>query len=229
MSQSFAAAPKDFIRQHFTAVRSSLSLDQRTAAEEVILAALFESEAWRRATVVCAYLPIRGELNTLPILDRARVDGKPCALPVTLTAAAEGKMVFRRLSGQTPKELPIGRFGIPEPPDSHPNLSRNELAGALILVPGLVFDDEGFRVGYGGGYYDRMLAELKTAGIPHTAAGLCYAVCRTPTLPREPHDIPVDLILDERRITYPHGNERHHRKETLSVPLHAQATGVSAG
>ena len=206
MSGSYADAPKDFIRRHFTAVRNSLSPGQRAAAERGILTALFAHEAWQRATVVCTYLPIRGELNTLPVLDRARIDDKACALPVTLTGAAEGSMVFRRLRGMTPKELPVGRFGIPEPPASHPALSLQDMAGALILVPGLVFDEGGYRVGYGGGYYDRLLAKLKRAGIPHTTVGLCYSVCLTAALPREPHDIPVDLILDERRIICPHGH-----------------------
>ena len=206
MSPSLADTPKELLRQHFSALRGSLSPEDRAAAEAAILTTLFESEAWRRATVVCAYLPIRGELDTTPILARARRDGKPCALPVTLTNASEGRMVFRHLSDKTPAELPRGRFGIPEPPDSHPDLSPADMACALSIVPGLAFDNEGFRVGYGGGYYDRMLAGLRAAGIPHTAVGLCYAVCRTPTLPREPHDIPVDLILDERRITHPHGN-----------------------
>ena len=206
MSGSYADAPKDFIRRHFTTVRNSLSPGQRAAAEGGILTALFAHEAWQRATVVCTYLPIRGELNTLPVLDRARIDDKACALPVTLTGAAEGSMVFRRLRGMTPKELPVGRFGIPEPPASHPALSLQDMAGALILVPGLVFDEGGYRVGYGGGYYDRLLAKLKTAGIPHTTVGLCYSVCLTAALPREPHDIPVDLILDERRIICPHGH-----------------------
>ena len=205
MSGSYADAPKDFIRRHFTAVRNSLSPGQRAAAEGGILTALFAHEAWQRATVVCTYLPIRGELNTLPVLDRARIDDKACALPVTLTGAAEGSMVFRRLRGMTPKELPVGRFGIPEPPASHPALSLQDMAGALILVPGLVFDEGGYRVGYGGGYYDRFLARLQAERVPFTTIGLVFSDCRTDALPREAHDFPVDIILDERRTTVTHG------------------------
>ena len=196
---------KAYLRRHYTAVRGSLSLGERAAAERAIFAALFDSELWQNARQVCAYIPVRGELDTLPLWDRARLDDKSCAVPVTLTGIGEGQMVFRRLGGRTPRELPLGRFGIPEPPDTCPTLTPAELEGALILVPGLVFDDQGFRVGYGGGYYDRFLADLRARGISVTAVGLAYSVCRTQALPREVFDRPVDYVIDERRMIRTHG------------------------
>lgn len=196
---------KAYLRRHYTAVRGSLSPGERAGAERAIFAALFDSEIWRNARLVCAYVPVRGELNTLPLWDRARLDDKSMAVPVTVTGTAEGVMVFRRLKGMTPGELPAGRFGIPEPPATCPTLTPEELEGGLILVPGLAFDDEGYRVGYGGGYYDRFLADLRTRGISVTAVGLAYSVCRTQALPREAFDVPVDCVIDERRMLCPHG------------------------
>ena len=195
---------KEALRRYYLEVRGSLSSEERAAAEAAILTRLFAEECWQRARVICAYLPIRGELDTTPILRRAEAEGKLCALPVTVTGAAEGKMIFRSLLGLSPEALPKGRFGIPEPPPTHPTLSPAALEGALVLVPGLAFDDDGFRIGYGGGYYDRFLSTHREAGISLTAVGLAYGVCRAPSLPREPHDVPVDFILDERRSTRSH-------------------------
>lgn len=197
---------KACLRRHYTSVRSRLSPRERAAAEEALFSILFESPLWRDAKVVCTYLPIRGEPNTYPILHRAQADGKAVALPVTVTGTAEGRMVFRYLQGKSPHELPTGRFGIPEPPPTHPELTQQDFSEALILVPGLAFDDGGFRIGYGGGYYDRMLADLRAASIPTAAVGLAYSVCRPHSLPHEAHDIPLDYIIDERRLTAIHGH-----------------------
>ena len=197
---------KAALRRHYTALRASLSPEERAAAEEAIFQTLFAAPLWQKASLICTYLPIRGELNTHPILSQASAEGKAVALPVTVTGASEGRMVFRPLMGLELRELKAGRFGIPEPPDTHPDLTLQDFAGALILVPGLAFDDKGFRIGYGGGYYDRLLAELRSASIPVTTVGLAYAVCRPHSLPYEAHDIPLDYIIDERRLAATHGH-----------------------
>ena len=196
---------KALLRREFEEARGSLSPDERLAAEQAITAALFSRPAWAAAPLVCGYLPVRGELQTLPIWERAAAEGKGYALPVTVTGAREGKMVFRSLPRFAPRELIPARYGLSEPSEACPTLPPEDFTGALILVPGLAFDDNGFRIGYGGGYYDRFLHTLREREIPVTTVGLVFAACRTATLPREPHDIPVDLILDERRITRTHG------------------------
>lgn len=114
-------------------------------------------------------------------------------------------MVFRRLTGLAPHELEKGRFGIPEPPPRCPELTPSQLENALILVPALAFDDRGYRLGYGGGYYDRYLGFLRDKGISVTTVGLAYGICRAKLLPHEPHDLAVDIIIDERRTVLTHG------------------------
>ena len=198
---------KQLLRAEFTAIRDKLSPQERAAAETVLYERLFAMTAWEQAPVVCGYASVKGEPDTAPILARAASEGKCLALPVTVTGAREGRMIFRAVKGGHSPLIPA-RFGIPEPDESCPALTPADLAGALILVPGLAFDRRGFRVGYGGGYYDRFLESLRTAGVPHVTAGLCFAACRAEALPREPHDIPVDVIIDERRMTLSH--ENHH-------------------
>ena len=121
---------KTALRRHYAAVRAGLPPRERAAAEQAIFHTLFESPLWQNAAVICAYLSIRGEMDTRPILERARVEGKLVALPVTVTGAEQGRMVFRPLLGLEPHELPTGRFGIPEPPETHGDLSLRDFAGA---------------------------------------------------------------------------------------------------
>ena len=196
---------KASLRRYFSDLRRGLTPDERHAAETAMYEKLFSLPAWREAPVICGYVSVRGELNTDPILRRAAAEGKTVALPVTVTGAAEGRMVFRALPNGDFSRLTPARFGIPEPDEACPSLTGKDLTHALILIPALAFDENGYRLGYGGGYYDRFLSFLREAEIPHTAVGLTYAVCRAATLPRNAHDIPVHIILDERSTTIPHG------------------------
>ena len=197
---------KASLRRYFSDLRRGLPPDERHAAETAMYEKLFSLPAWREAPVICGYVSVRGELNTDPILQRAAAEGKTVALPVTVTGAAEGRMVFRALPNGDFDRLTPARFGIPEPDESCPSLTGKDLTHALILIPALAFDENGYRLGYGGGYYDRFLSFLREAEIPHTAVGLTYAACRAAALPREAHDIPVHIILDERSTTIPHGS-----------------------
>lgn len=199
---------KKALRASFTALRNSLPPEERAKAEAAIRHHLFSLPVWKNAPLVCGYASMRGEIDMMPIRKQAVSLGKTYALPVTVSDSREGEMIFRRLSGLSAHELAPARFGILEPIETCPTLTNRDLAGALILVPGLAFDDFGFRLGYGGGYYDRFLRTLKTAGIPVTTVGLVFSVCRADTLPRESHDTPVDLIIDERRITATHGAQQ---------------------
>lgn len=185
------------LRTRFRTLRDSLQGEARQLAETAIIERLFSLPAWREADLICGYISMRGELNTDPIWARAAAEGKDYSLPVTVTGAGEGRMVFRRTEGYAPHSLIPARFDIPEPPCTCPTLTPSEFSGALILVPGLVFDGEGYRLGYGGGYYDRFLASLRDAAVPVTTVGLAFSCCRIPRLPREAFDIPVDLVLDD--------------------------------
>ena len=193
------------LRRHYASLRESLPEEARAVAEDIIRKQLFALPAWRTAALVCGYVSMRGEIDMAPVWDHAIAEGKAYALPVTISGAREGQMIFRRTAGFSPETLVPARFGVREPSETCPVLAPAEFAGAVILVPGLTFDDSGFRIGYGGGYYDRFLASLRDSRIPVTTVGLTFADCRTSLLPREAYDIPVDYVIDERRITASHG------------------------
>lgn len=196
---------KSLLRKEFLQIRDSISAQDRATWTAAILDRLFALPAWREASVICSYISIRGEIDTSPIRARAALEGKGFALPCTLTGADEGRMVFRLLPPDPSYPLACGRFGIPEPDESCPELSPDRLQNGLMLLPGLAFDACGYRIGYGGGYYDRYLAGLSQRGISLTTVALAFSPMLTRSLPHEAHDHPANIIIDERRTHIIHG------------------------
>ena len=194
---------KKLLRQRFRLLRDGVAPNDRTVWQAEIYARLLALDAWRDASLVCGYSSVRGEIDLDPLCLAARSAGKAYAIPRTAGAIADRDMVFCRIGEHD--TLVTGSLGIPEPPADAHALSSSELRGALIVVPGLAFDRGGYRIGYGGGYYDRLIGDLRAEGIPVTTVGLAFSVCITDTLPHEAHDCPVDYIISERSIIRTHG------------------------
>ena len=147
------------------------------------LAALFAaSEAYREAKTIYGYLPYNQEVRTVPMLEQALKDGKRVAVPKVYG----DEMKFLYLDDLT--KVSKGYAGIPEPIADGP-VADDETA--LVLMPGLAFDPQGHRIGYGGGFYDKFLA----AEPNHPTLALCYEFQLLPELDTEEHDIPVDTVL----------------------------------
>jgi 5-formyltetrahydrofolate cyclo-ligase len=143
-------------------------------------------------TVVSAFWPMPGELDLRPLLEALHARGCVCALPVVI--GPNTPLVFRTWEPGT--ALATSRFGIAEPTADRPP-ARPQHA----LVPLLAFDDEGYRLGYGGGFYDRTLAMLRADGAgPLVAIGVGLEAQRRPALPREPFDEPLDWLLTEEGV-----------------------------
>lgn len=140
-------------------------------------------------TVVSAFWPMPGELDLRPLLEAAHARGCVCALPVV--AARNAPLVFR--SWEPGVELVVSKFGISEPGPDRPVVRPQH-----SLVPLLAYDDDGFRLGYGGGFYDRTLAALRTDGAgPFLAIGAALSVQAHARLPREPFDEALDALVTE--------------------------------
>ena len=190
---------KSALRAELAARRAALDPTERAEIGRAVIDRLVALPAWQTAPVVCGYMSARGELDLLPLWHAVAAAGKTFALPVTVTGAREGRMVFRATPDFCPERLITARFGISEPPDTpdFPILSPAELQGGIMVVPGLGFDRDGYRVGYGGGYYDRYLEGLAAAGVSILTVGLCPAACHVEQLPRAEHDRAVHLVIDE--------------------------------
>lgn len=180
----------------------SLVGEARAEAERTLLEVLYTQPFFREASLITAYIPLPGELDLLPLWRRADAQGKRVAFPCLTEGSHE--MQFRIMPGYRPELLEEGPHATRQPPQSCPALSDAAFAGALLILPGLSFDDYGTRLGYGGGYYDRFLHRLSFQHIPVITVGLMLEACRGLSLPREAHDIPVDYVISEKGVTVTH-------------------------
>lgn len=159
-----------------------LSPEEIHRRSALLCARVLETEAYKLAEAVYGYLPFNQEVDLTPLLQQALADGKQVALP-----KCQGKeMRFILISDLS--QVQPSPFGAPEPIADGPVAAH---AHALVIVPGLVFDRRGYRIGYGGGFYDRFLS--REPG--HPTLGLCYDFQQTDTIEPEDHDIPVDTVF----------------------------------
>ena len=170
-------------------LRRAIRERKRAMTEEEIvsrsarLGELFaQSEAYRNAATIYGYLPYNQEVRTVPMLEQAIRDGKKVAVPKVYGDTM--KFIYLEDLSQVAK----GYAGIPEPIADGP-VADDETA--LVLMPGLAFDPQGHRIGYGGGFYDKFLA----AEPNHPTLALCYEFQMLPQLDTEEHDIPVNTVL----------------------------------
>lgn len=136
--------------------------------------------------VVAGYWPLEGEIDPLPLMTALAARGHVLALPAVTETG--GILEFRRWAPGD--ALESGPRGTSHPADAPPVIPD------AVLVPLLAFDRRGFRLGYGGGYYDRTLGGLRRGGAL-VAVGLAFAAQEVETVPTDPWDIPLDLIATE--------------------------------
>ena len=141
-----------------------------------------ESDAYRACRTLYGYLPYNQEVRTVPILAQALADGKQVAVPKVYG----DDMKFIVLTDLT--QVSKGYAGIPEPIADEP-VAEDETA--LVLMPGLAFDPQGHRIGYGGGFYDKFLSREPN----HPTLALCYEFQMVEHLETEEFDIPVDTVI----------------------------------
>jgi 5-formyltetrahydrofolate cyclo-ligase len=178
---------KRALRAELIAVRARLPADERAERSRAIAERIEAVAAFRDARVVALYAPLGTEVDALEIARRARRRGARVVFP---RAAAGRLLAFARCE---PAELARGPLGAAEPPPGAPAVDAAEIE--CVVVPGVAFSLDGLRLGRGGGYYD---ATLKT--MAHAARiGVGYDVQVVPSLPREPHDVPLDAVVTEAR------------------------------
>ncbi len=145
-------------------------------------------KAAEAAKVVAGYWPVSDEMDVRPLMEHFHGLGLACALPVVI--GRDQPLLFRRwLPGM---ELAPGAYDIPAPPPKAPVLTPK-----LLLVPFLAFDRKGWRIGYGGGYYDRTLEVLRDAG-DVVAVGAGYGAQEVAEVPHDFNDQKLDWIVTEK-------------------------------
>ena len=178
---------KNAIRKRILARRDALSLLEIDSLSRVVAGQLLASASYKAASTLVLYSSIRSEVTTSEIFVAAAADGKRVLYPRTVGTTLEFVAI------ENLEALETSRFGIGEPRSGE----AIPLTGIdLIVLPGVAFDEQGIRLGYGLGCYDRALAATKRP----TLVGLAYDFQVIASLPREEHDIPVDYVVTERRI-----------------------------
>jgi 5-formyltetrahydrofolate cyclo-ligase len=185
------------IRRDILRRRDAIDPAIRKTKDGRILDRLTALPAFKTAHTVLSYASFRSEVDTFGIMQYCLEHDKEVVLP-RVEAASKTLHLYEVGSID---ELAPGHWGIPEPPVSEGR--RRDVGGLdLIIVPGAAFDKVCNRLGYGGGYYDRLLAQRKVPAI-----ALAYEEQVVSVLPVEPHDVRMDMIVTDVRILYCRGQK----------------------
>jgi 5-formyltetrahydrofolate cyclo-ligase len=186
---------KKLLREHIRAARKALDNGRQESASRLACAIIRSSEVWKQARVVALYMAVRGEMSPAPLLQAAWEQGKTVLLPLC-DPDIFGAMRLVPCDG--PESLTTGAFGIPEP--LPPRDDAPIPAPDLVIVPGVAFDRQGYRLGMGGGYYDRLFAG--PACVDARRLGLAYDFQLVETLPRQHWDMPMHGVCTEKELIW---------------------------
>ncbi|MFO8060733.1 MAG: 5-formyltetrahydrofolate cyclo-ligase [Bacillota bacterium] len=195
---SCPSGEKRRIRRVLRSRRDALDSAERKALNRGVSLLLLSTPEYVRAHHIMFFASFGGEICTWGMMDRALDDGKKVYLPRTDPDRRRLTPVRVRRSGGVIANLAPGPYGIKEPAGQAADPGSLD----LVCVPALAFDREGFRVGYGGGYYDRFLRRLSPSA---RTVGLGYHLQVLPRVPRGEHDQPVDAIVTEREVIHCRG------------------------
>lgn len=196
MDRSALALEKAGLRKWAKNLLSATSSDERRSAGIHAAATARSMPHWKNAELVLAFLSMPKEIDTSPLIEAAIAEGKRVGVP----RIHDGDIAFVELTSDW-REWPRDRWDIPEPPASLAGLSAKAIVSVptIILVPGLLFDRSGGRLGRGKGYYDRFLTSLSaerltTSQTPHALAtiGYGYESQLVDRVPMDELDSPLD-------------------------------------
>ena len=173
---------KKALRQMIREKKRAMTPEQIEAASNRLGELFAATEQYKNASCIYGYLPYNQEVRTVPMLQRALDEGKRVAVP----KCYGDEMRFIYLDDLS--QVAEGYCGIPEPILDEPVADD---PAALVLMPGLAFTEQGQRIGYGGGFYDKFLAQEPN----HPTLALCYSFQMVDEIPVEEFDKPVDRVL----------------------------------
>jgi 5-formyltetrahydrofolate cyclo-ligase len=183
---------KALLRKQLCTLRDQVSPELRRQMSRQILAQLHTLPFWNEASSVLLYASIRGEVETHELITES-LQQHPCVV-LPRVDKNEGRLVLYRIFSW--QDLIPGGFGIYEPRTTGlSEISPNTIDCAII--PGICFDTSGARIGYGKGYYDKLLA-----GLTIPTVGFCFEHQLVSRVPCEPHDQHVRMIITEKRVIY---------------------------
>ncbi len=179
---------KKDIRIYARSIRQDIHQKNGREFSEKINDHFFQTQHFMPRTVFAAYYPIGSEVNSRPLMDTLNEQGHLTALPII--TSKEEPLIFRLYrSGDA---LTKGSFGVPEPSSHMPSIIPD-----FLIIPMLAFNSQGYRLGYGTGFYDRTLEDLRRIK-PIKAIGVAYSGQKNDDVPFEDHDEKMDWIITEK-------------------------------
>lgn len=186
---------KNEIRKIYLQKRAAITEEQRRRWDEKMCAIVVALASFRFADTVLMYAPTNGEPDVMPIAREALRRGKQVAFP--RCKIFEHTMSYHLV--RSLDELKPGAYHISEPPAHAPKYEGGDRA--ICLIPGLVFDNAGYRLGYGKGYYDRFLP-----GFSGVTVGIVYSDFICERVPRGRYDLSVEILVTEKGVRIPGEN-----------------------
>jgi 5-formyltetrahydrofolate cyclo-ligase len=181
---------KKNLRSQLMQYRERMDPEIKARHDAAILSRVLSLREYANAQIVFTYVSKPIEVDTTELIRSALKSGKKVAVPLCIPETYG--MEFYEINSLD--ELSSGTYGVLEPDPSRSRRVENQ-KNSICIVPGLSFDSQGYRLGYGKGYYDRFLS-----GFVGTTVGLCYAKCMKWNLPHGYYDQPVDLLITEKYI-----------------------------
>jgi 5-formyltetrahydrofolate cyclo-ligase len=188
--------PKRSIRQEVLARRKALSAEDCRLASSQVQQFFLASMQYQQASCIIIYAPIHNEVATQMIVHHALGTGKQVGFPVVVGQT----MVFRGI--QADAAMQRGAFGILEPCSGGELLLPDQ--ADIIVVPGVAFDEQGHRIGYGKGYYDKTIHHVEGQG---KLVGFCYEFQVVESIAGQSHDVKMDCVITEKRIITPNAKQ----------------------
>ncbi len=183
---------KKILRDKFKAIRSSFIKGNKEVLDEKIFKNFFQSSLYKEAKNIMSFISFNNEVDTHKLIKQIILDGKNLYVPITNPEKKE--LLVSKLNDFN--QLELGFYNILTPKKEAINIVDKSSLD-LVLVPGLVFDRLGYRIGYGGGYYDRFLGDKN---LKAKTLGICYSAQLTNRLNYDIYDIPVEYILTEKDL-----------------------------
>lgn len=181
---------KQKLRKEILNSRVSIPKDEVDKKSEEITQHLLESDFYKNSKVIMAYIDFRNEVKTESFIKKAVEDGKRVVIPISLV---ETRQLLLSEIIDYDNELTPGAYGILEPKPEFIREVDPQLVD-LVLVPGVAFDNRGYRIGYGAGYYDRFLERVRKET---NKVALAFDLQIVEHAHEDSHDFPVQYILTE--------------------------------
>ena len=182
---------KTKIREKYKQLRRNITTENKGEFDRKICEKFLGCVSYRYCDTVLMYSPVRDEINVDAIAEAAFKDGKKVAYPRCVPGT--NKMNFYYVKSLD--ELQKGSYGIPEPPETNERYNKKDGGSAICLVPAVVYDKSGYRLGYGKGYYDRYLGNFSGSVI-----GVIYKELITDSLPKGKFDVRANALVTEEGV-----------------------------